>query len=72
MTKMSQGNKKIKARKVPATKKGFLIRTGSLIQPVLFLKKYRQPIIKFWPIPVAVHETVLISVHNLVPGAIHV
>ena len=38
VTKMSQGNKKIKARKVPATKTGFLIRTGSLIQLVLFLR----------------------------------
>ena len=36
MTVMSPGNKKIKARKVPATKKEFLIRTGSLIQPALF------------------------------------
>ena len=38
VTKMSQDNKKIKARKLPATKTGFLIRTGSLIQPVLFLR----------------------------------
>ena len=36
MTDMSQGNKKIKARKVPGTKKEFLIRTSSLIQPALF------------------------------------
>ena len=69
---MSQGNKKIKTRKVPATKKGFLIRAGSLIQPVLFFKKYRQPIIKFWPVPVAVHETVHISIYNMVPSAIHI
>ena len=33
---MSQGNKKIKARKVLATKKEFLIRTSSLIQSALF------------------------------------
>ena len=33
---MSQGNKKIKARKIPATNKELLIRTGSLIQPALF------------------------------------
>ena len=44
---MSQGNKKIKARKVPATKEEFFIPTSSLIQPAPF-KKYRQPIIKFW------------------------
>ena len=57
MTKMSQGNKKIKARKVPATKEEFFITTSSLIQPAPF-KKYRQPIIKFWPVLVPVHETV--------------
>ena len=33
---MSQGNKKIKARKVPATREEFFIPTGSLIQPALF------------------------------------
>ena len=33
---MSKGNKNIKARKIPATNKEFLIRTGSLIQPALF------------------------------------
>ena len=33
---MSQGNKKIKTRKVPAMKKEFLIRTGNLIQPAFF------------------------------------
>ena len=33
---MSQGNKKIKTKKIPATNKELLIRTGSLIQPALF------------------------------------
>ena len=34
---MSQGNKKI-TRKIPATNKELLIRTGSLIQPAHFKK----------------------------------
>ena len=38
MNKMSQGNKKIKTRKIPATNKELLIRTGSLIQPAHFKK----------------------------------
>ena len=33
---MSPGNKKIKARKIPAMKKEFLVYTGTLIQPALF------------------------------------
>ena len=52
MTKMSQGNKKITTRKIPATNNKVLVRTGSL----RFFKKYRQPIIKFWSVPVPVRE----------------
>ena len=51
---MSQGNKKITASKIPATNNKVLICTGSL----LFFKKYWQPIIKFWFVPVPVCETV--------------
>ena len=40
--------------KIPATNNKVLVRTGSL----LFFKKYRQPIMKFWSIPVPVRETV--------------
>ena len=53
MTTMSQGNKKI-TRKIPATNNKVLVRTGSLC----FFKKYRQPSIKFWSVPVPVRETV--------------
>ena len=35
VNKMSQGNKKIKTRKIPVTNKELLNRTGSLIQPAL-------------------------------------
>ena len=54
MTTMSQGNKKITTRKILATNNKVLVCTGSLH----FFKKYRQPIIKFWSVPVPVHETV--------------
>ena len=54
MTKISQGNKKITTRKIPVTNNKVLVRTDSL----LFFKKYRQPIIKFWSVPVPVRETV--------------
>ena len=54
MTTMSQGNKKITTRKIPATNNKVLVRTDSL----RFFKKYRQPIIKFWSIQVPVRETV--------------
>ena len=58
MTKMSQGNKKITTRKIPATNNKVLVRTGSL----RFFKKYRQPIIKFWSVPVPVRETVRLNI----------
>ena len=51
---MSQGNKKITTRKIPATNNKVLFRTGSL----RFFKKYRQPIIKLWSVPVPARETV--------------
>ena len=54
MTKISQGNKKVTTRKIPATNNKVLVRTGSL----LFFKKYGQPIIKLWFVPVLVRETV--------------
>ena len=54
MTKISQGNKKITTRKIPATNNEILVRTGSL----RFFKKYLQPIIKFWFVPVPLRETV--------------
>ena len=54
MTKMSQGNQKITTRKIPTTNNKFLVRTCSLH----FFKKYQQPIIKFWSIPVWAHKTV--------------
>ena len=54
MTTMSQGNKKITTREIPATNNKVLVRTSSL----LFVKKYRQPIIKFRSVPVPVRETV--------------
>ena len=54
MTTMSQGNKKITTTKIPATNNKVLVLTGSL----RFFKKYRQPIIKFWLVPVPVRETV--------------
>ena len=41
-TKMSQENKKITTRKIPATNNTILVRTGSL----RFFKKYRQPVSK--------------------------
>ena len=36
-----------------------LVRTGSLH----FFKKYRQPVIKFWSVPVPVRETVQNKMH---------
>ena len=54
MTTMLQGNKKITTRKIPAMNNKVLVRTGSL----RFFKKYRQPIIKFWSVPVPVSKTV--------------
>ena len=54
MTKMSQGNKKITTSKIPATSNKVLVRTGSLS----FFKKYQEPIIKFWSVPVPVRKTV--------------
>ena len=54
MTKMSQGNKKITASKIPTTNNKVLVRTGSL----RFFKKYQEPIIKFWSVPLPVRETV--------------
>ena len=56
MTTMSQGNKKIIIRKIPATNNKVLVRTGSL----RFFNKYRQPIEKCWSVPVQVRETVRI------------
>ena len=61
MTKMSQGNKKMTTRKVPATNNKVLVPTGSL----RFFKKYRQPFIKFWSVPVPVHEAVRKFLHVL-------
>ena len=52
---MSQGNKKV--RKITATNNNVLVHTDSLG----FFKKYRQPIEKFWSVPVPVCETVQIS-----------
>ena len=60
MTTMSQRNKKITTRKIPATDIKVLVRTGSL----RFFKKYRQPIIKFWSVPVPVRETVRLKKAN--------
>ena len=54
MTTMSQGNKKITTRKARAMNNKALVRTGSLG----FFRKYWQPIIKFWLVPVLVRETV--------------
>ena len=54
MTKMSRGSKKITTRKIPATNNKVLVHTDSL----QFFKKYRQPIIKLWSVPVPVRETV--------------
>ena len=54
MHKMSQWNKKITKRKMPATNNKVLVRTGSLC----FFNKYQQPVIKFWSVPVPGHETV--------------
>ena len=53
MTKISQGNKTM-TRKITATNNKVLVRTGSL----LFFKKYWQPIIKFWSVPLPVHKAV--------------
>ena len=48
MTTMSQGNKKITKRKIPSRNNKVLVHTDSLH----FFKKYQQPIIKFWSVPV--------------------
>ena len=59
MTAMSQGNKKITTRKISATNNEVLVRTGSLP----FFKKYRQPIEKFWSVPVPVHSKFKLRSH---------
>ena len=56
VTKMTQVNQTI-ARKIPATNK-ILVHTGSLIQPVCFLNKHWQPILRIWSLPVLVCKTV--------------
>ena len=60
MTTVSQGNKKI-TRKIPRTNNKVLVCIGSLG----FFKKYQQPMIKFWSVPVLLRKTVwfLISVN---------
>ena len=55
MTKISQGNKKITTSKIPARNNKIFVCTAGSFH---FFKKYQQPIIKFWSIPVPVHETV--------------
>ena len=60
MTTMSQGNKKIKTRKIPATNNKVLVRTGSF----RFFKEHWQPIIKFWWVPVPVRKTVQLKIPN--------
>ena len=59
MTAMSQGNKKITSRKIPATNK-VLVHTGSL----RFFKKYQLPITKFSLVPLPVRETVHINMYT--------
>ena len=59
MTTMSQGNKKIITRKIPAMNNKVLVLTGSLH----VFKKYRQPVIKFWSVLVPVRETVRNKMH---------
>ena len=54
MTKISQGHKRITTRKILATNNKVLVRTSSL----LFFKKYQQPIIKVWSVPVLICETI--------------
>ena len=49
---MSQGSEKIAIKKIPATNNKALVCTSNL----RFFKKYRQPIEKFWSVPV--RETV--------------
>ena len=56
---MTKENKKI-TRKISAKNNKVLVRTGSL----RFFKKYRQPIIKFWSVPVPVRETVRLKKAN--------
>ena len=53
MTKMSQRNEKIITRKLSATNNKVFVSTGN----IRFFKKYQQPIIKFWSVPVPVLET---------------
>ena len=62
MATMSQGNKKITTIKIPATNNKVLVCNSSLH----FFKKYRQPIIKFWSVPVPVRETVRIKLVSYV------
>ena len=52
MTTMSQGNKKI--RKIAEMNNKALVHTGRLC----FFRKYWQPIMKFWSVPVPVGKTV--------------
>ena len=60
MTKKLQGNKKITKRKIQATNNKVLDCTASL----RFFKKYRQPIIEFWSVPVPVRKTVWYKKHT--------
>ena len=53
MTTMSQGNKKVTTRIIPATNNKVLVCTGTL----RFFKKYRKPIEKFWLVPVPGRKT---------------
>ena len=52
--KYHKETKKITRRKIPAKNNKVLVRTGSL----LFFRKYWQPIIKFWSVPVPIRETI--------------
>ena len=63
MTTIPQRNKKITTRKIPAANNKLLVRTGTL----RFFKKYRQPIEKFWSVPVPVRETVRIYKYSQKP-----
>ena len=63
MTKMSQGNKKITIRKIPAMNNKILVHASSLH----FFKKYQQPIEKFWLVPVPVRVTVQIFKWKYLP-----
>ena len=54
MHKMSQGNKKVIKRKIPATNNKVSVCTGLLC----FFNKYRQTIIKLFSVSVPIRETV--------------